>query len=151
VKFYQPFIEKRPGAAGGSGYTRVRKADGQSEPLNGDAEPGDRIYAVGDLTSQSIGRDKGEGAACWFPVRVGGQEYRPSMQTRWKTNEQGMRRLLGAERVEASGTRVGYARYLDDFPVFLVTNFWDDVMSSYMRISDMLSRPTRRSSSAACL
>ena len=54
------------------------------------------------------------------------------MQTRWKTNEQGMRRLLGAERVEASGTRAGYARYLDDFPVFLVTNFWDDVMSSYM-------------------
>src|ERR1035437_6901534 len=132
VKFYQPFIEKRPGAAGGSGYTRLRRADGQSEPLNGDAGSGDRIYAVGDLTSQSIGRDKGEGAACWFPVRVGGQEYRPSMQTRWKTNEQGMRRLLGAERVEASGTRAGYARYLDDFPVFPVTNFWDDVMSSYM-------------------
>ncbi|MGE5486807.1 MAG: site-specific DNA-methyltransferase [bacterium] len=132
VKFHQPFIEKRPGAAGGSGYTRIRKPDGRSEPLNGEVEPGDRIYAIGDLTSQSIGRDKGEGAACWFLVRVGGQEFRPSMQTRWKTNEQGMRRLLAAERVEVSGIRAGYVRYLDDFPVFPVTNFWDDVMSSYM-------------------
>lgn len=132
VKFRQPFVEKRPGGVGGSGYTRVRRANGLSEALEGDIEAGDRIYAIGDLTSQSIGRDKGEGAACWFPVGVGGQDYRPSMQTRWKTNEAGMRRLLEAERVEASGIRAGYVRYLDDFPVFPVTNFWDDVMSSYM-------------------
>jgi len=34
------------------------------------------------------------GAACWFPIDIGGREYLPTMQSRWKTNEEGMRRLI---------------------------------------------------------
>ena len=91
-----------------------------------------REHALDNLTSQSVGREKGEGAACWFPVNIGGAEYLPTLQSRWKTNKVGMSRLLLAERVEGSGNRAGYVRHLKDFPVFPVTNFWDDVMSSFM-------------------
>ncbi len=133
VKFHQPYLEKRPGGAGGTGYTKVLRRDGSTANLDEIiVEKGDRIYALDNLTSQSVGREKGEGAACWFPVKVGGAEYFPTMQSRWKTNEDGMQRLLLAERVEGSGNRAGYVRHLDDFPVFPVTNFWDDVMSSFM-------------------
>ena len=133
VKFHQPYIEKRAGGVGGTGYTKVLRRDGSTANVEDiTVEMGDRVYALDNLTSQSVGREKGEGAACWFPVNIGGAEYLPTLQSRWKTNKVGMSRLLLAERVEGSGNRAGYVRHLKDFPVFPVTNFWDDVMSSFM-------------------
>ena len=32
-----------------------------------------------------------------------------------------------AGRLEATANRVGYVRYLEDFPVFPINNKWDDV------------------------
>ena len=64
LKFRQLFLEKMAGRAGGTGYTRVEKRDGRCTALNQETkEKGDRIYSVGDLTSQTVGREKGEGAS----------------------------------------------------------------------------------------
>jgi adenine-specific DNA-methyltransferase len=93
-------------------------------------DPGARIYRQDNLTSQSMGREKGEGAASWFPVRVGGFEFRPSITNRWKTSESGMARLQAAHRVEARGTSLSYVRFLDDFPAVDVNNIWSDVKFS---------------------
>ncbi|MBI5249456.1 MAG: site-specific DNA-methyltransferase, partial [Desulfomonile tiedjei] len=82
--------------------------------------------------SQSIGREKGEGAASWFPVEFEGKAFRPSMQVRWKTNEAGMARLLHARRLGTTGTTLWYVRYLDDFPAFPINTFWEDTASSFM-------------------
>ncbi len=79
-----------------------------------------------------MGRDKGEGAACWFPVEVAGNTYLPNIRSRWKTNEAGMTRLKACERVEGNGTRLGYVRFWDDFPFFPISDLWDDVMPSFM-------------------
>jgi adenine-specific DNA-methyltransferase len=133
LKFYQPYVPKRPGLSGGTGYNRILSADGSTCSVgDNNLRAGDCIYALDNLTSQSVGRDKGEGAACWFPIHIGGREYLPTMQSRWKTNEEGMRRLIAASRVEGSGNRAGYVRFLSDFPVFPISNLWDDVMSSFM-------------------
>jgi adenine-specific DNA-methyltransferase len=43
------------------------------------------------------------------------------------TNEEGMERLLRANRVEITGQSLGYVRYLDDFSAFVETNLWDDI------------------------
>jgi len=76
-----------------------------------------------------MGRAKGEGAASWFPVELDGRTYKPSMSVRWKTNEQGMDRLLKAGRIEASGTgNLGYVRYLDDFPAYALSDIWTDTV-----------------------
>ncbi len=85
------------------------------------------MYRQDNLTSQSVGRDKGEGAASWFPVRINGETIRPSLRGRWKTNELGMDRLLWANRVELTGNSIAYVRYLDDFSAISVNNFWDDI------------------------
>ena len=37
-----------------------------------------------------------------------------------------------ARRLEATANRVGYVRYLEDFPVFPINNKWDDVGASFM-------------------
>ena len=134
LKFHQVYGEKIPGSVGGSGYNRVLTDDGQSLPLDETASFNSPkgIYCLDNLTSQSVGRTKGEGAACWFPVAIGNREYLPTMSSRWKTNEEGMARLIRAERVEGAGNRAGYVRYLRDFPVYPITNLWDDVMSSFM-------------------
>ena len=46
-----------------------------------------------------MGREKGEGAASWFKVSVDGYEFTPGPKARWKTNQEGMKRLLLAERL----------------------------------------------------
>ena len=88
---------------------------------------GARVYRQDNLTSQSIGRTKGEGAASWFPVAIAGRSISPSQTVRWKTNEIGMSRLLEADRVEVTGNSLSYVRYLDDFRAVETNNSWDDI------------------------
>jgi adenine-specific DNA-methyltransferase len=79
-----------------------------------------------------MGREKGEGAASWFNVEFEAKHFRPSLQVRWKTNQDGMRRLQRARRIDATSNRLGYVRYLDDFPVYPLNASWDDVGASFM-------------------
>jgi adenine-specific DNA-methyltransferase len=120
-----------------SAYSRIELPDGSRRTATpaeraGQLPAGSRLYALDNLTSQSIGREKGEGAASWFPVALDGREFRPPIQARWKTNEQGMERLVAAGRVEATSSRLGYVRYLDDFPAIKISNVWTDTVSSFM-------------------
>jgi len=87
---------------------------------------GARVFRIDNLTSQSVGRDKGEGAASWFPVQFDGQTYRPSEKVRWKTNEEGMTRLLKGGRLSSTGRGLYYVRYFDDFAAFPEDNVWSD-------------------------
>jgi adenine-specific DNA-methyltransferase len=84
------------------------------------------IYTRDNLTSQSIGRDKGEGAASWFPVHFNGRVFRPSEKGRWKTNERGMDRLGKASRLEAAGNTLRYVRFIKDFSAFPIADYWAD-------------------------
>jgi adenine-specific DNA-methyltransferase len=132
TKYHALMLEKVPGEKGGSGYTRFRLPNGDTRPLS-EADMGKSgIYCRDNLTSQSVGREKGEGAACWFPISIAGREYLPSMQARWKTNELGIQRLQRSNRLEAAGSGVGYVRFLDDFPAFPLGDYWSDVMPSFM-------------------
>lgn len=127
----------RPKIGGGDGagmYTRVQLTDGTRRATTTDERrdpsklpEGARLFRHGDLTSQSMGREKGEGAASWFPVELDGKTYRPSMQARWKTNEAGMKRLLLAGRVAAGRNSLAYVRFLDDFPAYPYTEVWTDI------------------------
>ena len=139
AKYRAMFKEKKAGSKGGTNYNRIRDLSGFSRSLVG-MQPNDtriesgeyRIYSLDNLTSQSAGRDKGEGAASWFSVNFGGKIYKPSLSVRWKTNQGGMDRLRSAGRLEATHSRLGYVRYLEDFPAVQITNRWDDVGASFM-------------------
>jgi adenine-specific DNA-methyltransferase len=99
-------------------------ADERSDPEKLPQEA--RIYRLDNLTSQSAGREKGEGAASWFKVDFEGRQFTPTMQSRWKTNESGMTRLQLANRLGVAGNTLSYVRFIDDFPAFPLNNFWDD-------------------------
>jgi adenine-specific DNA-methyltransferase len=139
LKYRQLYLRKEKTGDGNSAYSRVALSDGIKRPMTGPEKdggnalpPGSRIYRLDNLTSQSIGREKGEGAASWFPVPMAGQEYRPSEKVRWKTNQLGMANLLRAGRLEPTTDKLYYVRYLDDFAAYPITNFWrDTVIAGY--------------------
>ena len=134
VKFKKQFRPKLFGGQGAEKYNRLRLPDLTGRVLTG-TEREERsgspvtgnVYRQDNLTSQSIGRDKGEGASSWFPVPINGQAITPSLRVRWKTNESGMRRLLAANRVEITGNSLAYVRFLSDFRAIEINNLWDDV------------------------
>jgi adenine-specific DNA-methyltransferase len=139
VKYRPALKRKKPGEKGGTNYNRVRDPAGFSYSLT-DIDLDDprisagelSIYSLDNLTSQSAGRDKGEGAASWFGVDLDGRVHKPSLSVRWKTNEKGMARLKSAGRLEATANRLGYVRDLEDFPAVQISNRWDDVGASFM-------------------
>ncbi|MBI5017133.1 MAG: site-specific DNA-methyltransferase [Deltaproteobacteria bacterium] len=133
LKYRTVFQQKVIGGAGATGYNRVLLPDGTKRILKTEEisnptllEAGSRVYTLDNLMSQSMGREKGAGAACWFPISLGGREYRPNQRSRWKTNEEGMTRLLTANRLEPAGDTMRYVRYFEDFPAFPLSNLWED-------------------------
>jgi adenine-specific DNA-methyltransferase len=131
TKYRALFGSKELGEDGAEKYNRARLENlerrslpGVVRAVTGDLPNGARAYRQDNLTSQSVGRDKGEGAASWFPVQIEGKEIRPSIKVRWKTNEVGMKRLLSADRVEVTGNSLAYVRYLDDFSASISNNSW---------------------------
>jgi adenine-specific DNA-methyltransferase len=134
AKFRSLFRAKTVGGEGGTGYRSVELSDGTRRAMTApervdpsSVPSGARIYALDNLTSQSAGREKGEGAASWFPVEFDGEPFTPG-NGRWKTNEQGMERLLAARRVGRGATNLGYVRFFDDFPVMSLGNVWTDTV-----------------------
>jgi len=137
AKYRAVWTEKTPEQAGFTEYSRIELPDLHRRPLSALEKAGSapipqnvRIYRQDNLTSQSVGRAKGEGAASWFEVIEQGQSFRPSMSNRWKTSEIGMQRLQASRRVEPRGSSLSYVRFIEDFPVFPVNNVWDDVKFS---------------------
>ncbi|MDZ7583802.1 MAG: site-specific DNA-methyltransferase [Thiobacillus sp.] len=137
MKFRDAWLPKSREQSGFAEYSRIelpnieRRVMTQEEKLNPALlNSAARIYRQDNLTSQSLGREKGEGAASWFPVHVTGREFKPSITNRWKTNELGMQRLGYANRLEARGSSLSYVRFVDDFPAVAVNNIWSDVKFS---------------------
>jgi adenine-specific DNA-methyltransferase len=81
-----------------------------------------RIYRRSPLTSSS------SSASTLVDVAFEGKVFRPG-RGGWKTGIDGMRRLIGTERIEAYGTTLSYRRYANDFPFFPITNSWTDTAS----------------------
>ena len=133
LKFRQVYRQKT--IEGASAYGILRLEDGTSRRMTNEERlssalipRGAKVYRLDNLQSQSIGREKGEGASCWFPVELTGQEWLPNARSRWKTNESGMAALKQAGRLEATDGGLYYVRYIDDFPAFPIGDIWTDTV-----------------------
>ena len=137
LKYRRLFIQKDIATAVQGPYSWVELADGTRQRLTTEEkkspktiDPTAKIFRLDNLQSQSVGREKGEGAACWFPVEYEGKTYRPGAKSRWKTNEEGMKRLGLASRLGATSSGLYYIRYFDDFRAYPLSNFWDDTTTA---------------------
>ena len=133
LKFRTFLLPKIAGGEGGEAYAFLQIKDGErvrATKATAEQAEGSRAFRLSDMTSQSIGRTKGEGAASWFGVQIRGRELKPGEQVRWKTNGQGMQRLLWADRLEPGKNSLNYVRFIDDYPAMPIRNVWTDVGSS---------------------
>ena len=133
AKYRQIYLRKKYGGDGASSYNRVELPDGRraaiadARKLGFDESSQEvRIYSLDNLKSQSGGRAKGDGAACWTRVPLQGRKFDPGSAATWKTHETGMIRLLSANRCEAAGNNLRYVRFIDDFPAFPLSDQWTD-------------------------
>jgi adenine-specific DNA-methyltransferase len=153
LKYRQMYKLKQLGGDGADKYNRLRLDDLSKRLMTSPEADGSisipagaRVYSQDNLTSQSVGRDKGEGAASWFGVRISGREIKPSEKVRWKTNQSGMARLLKADRVELTGDSIRFMRFLEDFPAIAANNWWDDIGGIQSRTAPkvyVVQTPTR--------
>lgn len=134
LKYRQIYKTKEAGGDGAAHYNGVLFHDGTSRPVTKEEKSGNvdlpedsTLFTAGDLQSASMGREKGEGAASWFTVTFNGRAFTPTMQTRWKTNEGGMGRLICAARVIAQKNAIRYLRKIDDFSAYSINNIWTDI------------------------
>jgi adenine-specific DNA-methyltransferase len=91
--------------------------------LRGDAPipNGARLYQPSDLTSQTTRT----GQTTVFPVQIGGKSFMPG-KGGWKTNKDGMNKLLSAGRIHVASNSIRYIRHADDFPFRAINNIWTD-------------------------
>ena len=112
------------------GYTWIEYPNGERRRLSGDElngvvkVPEGRRFITAPLMSQSGGEKTA------FAVELEGKTYYPSANTHWKTNEEGMKRLIAANRIMGVKNTLTYGRYADDFPVVSLSNFWEDTQES---------------------
>jgi adenine-specific DNA-methyltransferase len=127
IKYRQLFRAKELGGAGAGQYTWAEAEDGLRRSLGhvSQGTPSDRIFQPTAMTSQTTR----VGQTTVFPIEVEGRVYNPS-KGGWKTNRDGMKRLVDARRLMGIGQTLRYVRYLDDFPAFPYTNSWEDTVTS---------------------
>ena len=124
AKFRAVYVNKSIQTDAAGVYRRALDANGterrltSDELLNPEMLSSDlRIFRLDNLTSQ---RPPGD-----FPVKLNGEVYRPG-KGYWKTGEDGMKKLILADRVRKSGNSLAYVRFIEDFPATAVGNIWTD-------------------------
>jgi adenine-specific DNA-methyltransferase len=128
AKYRQLYLAKELGGAGSEQYTWIELASGERRRMtpderSGELPEGSRVFRPDNLTAQS-GVEKTK-----YPVRVFDREFRPPSGV-WKTSEEGMQRLIAADRLILVGNTLSYVRYIDDFPAFPVVDVWTDTRTS---------------------
>ncbi|MFA4839456.1 MAG: site-specific DNA-methyltransferase, partial [Candidatus Neomarinimicrobiota bacterium] len=130
-KYRQLYEEKGIGSFIPSAYNRLFLPDGSTRSLTTEErEEGlpknARLYALDNLTSS---RPSGSGDLASFKFE--GRIFTPGNGT-FKTDLSGMERLAVAKRLEATRERIGYIRFIEDFPAIPLANMWTDTVSSFM-------------------
>jgi adenine-specific DNA-methyltransferase len=127
VKYNQLMLSKTVGEEGATQYNWVESFDGaELRPMTPEEER--NIYLVldryrvlthGDLSAQgSSGNTE--------PFEWNGKTYRVPINCHWKTTPEGLKQLTERKRLMSLGNSLRYKRYLQDFPVFPVSNIWTD-------------------------
>ena len=130
VKYREVYKAKGVSDDVGARYRRIESTSSGRRPMTSDEISGSselpdaaRIYRHDNLTSQS-GSERSS-----FRVEFESGVFEPERGF-WKTNQEGMRRLKGAERLASPTPRtIQYVRFLDDFPVSRYSNVWTDTQT----------------------
>lgn len=124
VKFRQLFDFKSVGA--GTGYTWVELPDGTRRKLTKEEKENvDSLSENWRLFFPSALASSGYTPTCTFDFEFDGETFK-ALHKSWRTNPEGMKRLIAAGRLIAPGNLPCFIAYHTDFPVQPLHNLWDD-------------------------
>jgi adenine-specific DNA-methyltransferase len=125
-KFRALYLPKAQAKSVDASYRLVELPSGERRAMSPAERSGEevlpegaRVYTTSDFTSQSGGQTTN------FEISLEGKKYGPG-KGYWKTNEEGVQKLLAANRLAVVGKNIRYVRYLDDFDAIPLVNVWDD-------------------------
>lgn len=118
LKFRRPYQERVLGQAGATQYALRMADDGRIYGIDDSLEG--RVFAHDNLTSQT-GNE-----TTIFPFTFNGNRVPAPTKGGWKSNREGVERLIRAGRVILIGKTPRYVRFLDDAPFFPMGSAWLD-------------------------
>jgi len=126
VKYRQLYFEKSLETDASGVYSWVELKTGERRRMTSEEKnnpkllpENSKIFRLDNMTSQSGGE------TTRFPVEMNGKTL-VSGKGYWKTNKLGIENLIKKKRVTPSGITLAYIRYIDDFPVYPISNLWTD-------------------------
>jgi adenine-specific DNA-methyltransferase len=127
VKYRQIFQSKTLSGDGATHYNKVMLKDGmvrsvkKEEVINISELPEEaRVYEPSPMISPGNPLYKFE---------YNGQEFSGT----YKTNKLGLGKLAKAGRLEVMGSLLRYRRFLNDYPVYPISNIWEDILGIQSR------------------
>lgn len=135
-KFKNPTVPKLGGTDASGQYSWIEPRDYSEPPRRMTAEElanpdripdGWRILRPDTVYSQGSPSDPTE-----VDFTFKGKQFRCPPNTHWKPGVKsgGMQRLADANRLMVVGNTLSYKRYVEDFPVYLIDNVWNDTAIS---------------------
>ena len=91
-------------------------------------EAGSRAFTSLDLSSS------GRTESCVFDFSFKGRSFSPTTGKSWKTNTQGMKALVKANRLHSTANALRYVLFHEDFPVMEMPNIWDNIFGATGKI-----------------
>lgn len=127
TKYRQLFWGKSAGKSGSQPYQFVELPDGKRRRMTPEEyrDPdtitqGSRIFRLSGTSSMTLGSKPA------IPFKFQGRDFYPEKGRGWSTTLEGLQSLADANRLQVSGSTIAYIRYLDDFPVYPIANYWHD-------------------------
>jgi adenine-specific DNA-methyltransferase len=127
VKVRRLFKPKRPGQAGAEQFEWVESENGKiqhatDEEMNDQENlpSGSRLFSHNDPTAV------GAATTTNYVLSFRGQDFHLAPNRRWRSPRDGMIRLDRANRLFALGKSLRNKRYFEDYPVFQISDWWDD-------------------------
>ena len=72
----------------------------------------------------------GRTESCVYEFEIQGRKFFPSGGKSWKTNQQGIEKLIKSNRISVGGKTPSYIFFQDDYPVQEIPNIWMDTQGA---------------------
>ena len=119
IKFRQPYT-MRSIEEGGAEYKYDWKGFGVFRSIKLSALTGnEKLFRPAATTSQT------PSASTTYTIKAYGKNFTPGHRG-WSTNQEGMTRVLKADRLIPRDKSISYVRFFDDQPAIPVSNLWPD-------------------------
>jgi adenine-specific DNA-methyltransferase len=129
LKFNRLFTAREIGS--GTQYTWLELPDGTRRKMTDEEKNnpaklpiGARAFRLSDLVSS------GRTESCVFEFELNGRKFSPSGGKSWKTNKEGIQKLISVNKIVASKTSPSVVAFVDEYPVQEITNMWMDTQGA---------------------